>query len=393
METKGQIEEIGGIRGWASLVVYIFHSFSYIVSPTEPGRFSPDNYLFSVWDGPLMVRIFFALSGDALSVSFTRKLNPGMSATVPLKRVLRLSGMGILTLGLNYLAISCGLVKSVEANRIVNSYWLGVALPDNTSGLSVGTDVFYAGLIGMYRGSPRLNSNLWTMPDEFTGSVAVFAIGSVFSRLRFRPVILILAIWLYYHYHMNTALFMFGILLGYCRTRGVFSFCHRVVPLRLFFGLSLIALPVIHRYSYLPMRDVSPATVFAFVCFSMFCIYASKDAIWFFSTRFSNFLGEISFPFYALNLLVTCTLESQLIITLDAAGANVKSVGWGILYAGVSVIVGMLVSWIVRLIEMRYLRVLDKAFALFVDPAAGKCGPPTYQPVGSVGVALPERAQ
>ena len=137
-----------------------------------------------------------------------------MSATVPLKRVLRLSGMGILTLGLNYLAISCGLVKSVEANRIVNSYWLGVALPDNTSGLSVGTDVFYAGLIGMYRSSPRLNSNLWTMPDEFTGSVAVFAIGSVFSRL-------ISAIWLYYQYHMKTSLFIVGILLRYRRFRSL----------------------------------------------------------------------------------------------------------------------------------------------------------------------------
>lgn len=328
-----------------------------------------------------MVRIFFALSGDALSVSFTRKVNPGMSATVPLKRVLRLSGMGVITLGLNYLAISYGLVKSVEANRIVNSYWLGVALPDNTSGLSVGSDVFYAGLIGMYRSPPRLNSNLWTMPDEFTGSVAVFAIGSVFTRLRFRPVILILAIWLYYHYHMNTALFIFGIRLGYCRTRGVFSFCHKVIPLRILFGLLLLTLPVIHRYSYLPQREVSPATVFGFVCFSLFCIYASKDAVWFFSSRVSNFLGEISFPFYALNLLVTCTLESQLIISLSAAGANVKTVWWGILYAGVSVIVGILLSCIVRFIEMGYLGVLDRAFGLFVDPA-GKRGSLSTAPTG-----------
>ena len=333
MEKKGEIHEIGGIRGWAAFVVFIFHSFSSILSPTRPEIFTPENYMFSVWDGPLMVSIFFVISGDALSVSFTRRVKPGMSPTVPLKRVLRLSGMAMLTFGLSFIAISNGLVKNAEAGRILNNYWLEGLLPENLSGLSVDLDVFYAGFIGMYDQKPRLNLFLWTMGSELAGSVVVFAIGSVFPRLRFHPVILLLAIWFYYYFNLNIALFIVGILLGYCRSREVFSTCHRILHLRVLFGILVITLPVIHRFTYLPVRESSPGTAFGFIFYSLFCIYASKDAVWFFSTRLSRFLGEISFPFYALSLFV--------------------------------------ISCIVRFIEMGYLRILDKAFGLFVDPEEG----------------------
>jgi hypothetical protein len=58
-----------------------------------------------------------------------------------------------------------------------------------------------------------------------------------------------------------------------------------------------------------------------------------------------------------------------LIVNLSEAGVDVKSIEWGSLYAGVAGIVGILLSCIVRFIEMGYLRILDKAFGFFVDPA------------------------
>ena len=251
MKKHSQIHEIGGIRGWAAFVVFLYHSFSLI-------RVSP---LYTYMDGPIMVLIFFALSGDALSVSFTREHNPGMSPTVPLKRVLRLSGVSAASLLLTYVAISYGFLRNKEAASLLKWPWFATLLPDDPSSLSLGFDVFWTAFLGMYHAVPKLNPYLWTMAEEFRGSLVVFAIGSVYSRLRFIPVVLGLAMLVYYYFSLHSALFIFGVFLGYCRTRGIFALTHRVIPLRILFGLCAITLPFIRRYNYLPD--------FSFACLSL----------------------------------------------------------------------------------------------------------------------------
>lgn len=189
MKKHMQIHEINGIRGWAAFVVFLYHSFSLV-------RVSP---LYTYMDGPIMVLIFFALSGDALSVSFTRENNHGMSPTVPLKRVLRLSGFSTASLLLTFFAISFGLLKNKEVATVLKWPWFATLLPGDPSSLSLGLDVFYEGFMGMYHGAPKLNPYLWTMAEEFRGSVIVFAVGSVYSRLRFYPVVLGLALLFFYY--------------------------------------------------------------------------------------------------------------------------------------------------------------------------------------------------
>jgi len=226
----------------------------------------------------------------------------------------------------------------------------------------------------MYHGAPKLNPYLWTMAEEFRESVIVFAIGSVYSRLRFYPVVLGLALLFFYYYSRHSALFIFGVFLGYCRTRGLFALSHRVIPLRFFFGLCVITLPFIRRYNYLPD--------FSFACYSLFCIYASKDAVWFFSTRLSYFLGEISFPVYAFSCLGICSFQSDLTIRLSSAGIPFESTSWALIITSATAIVLIFLSWLVRYIEMRYLRIIDIVFDWFVDPTGkAEAGSSQYQQI------------
>lgn len=359
---KTRIDEIGGIRGWVAVIVFIFHAL----------LLAHDHPLHKSFDGPFMVLLFFALSGDALSVSFTRRMNPAVSPTVPLKRVLRVSGVAVVSLLLTYVAISNSFLKSSEAGIIAKIKNLEILIPSNLPDLSLRLDVFYTGLIKMYQAEPRLNPFLWTMRAEFSGSVVVFAIGSVYPRLRFRPVILGLAMWFYYYYHRHMTLFIFGIFLGFCRTEGIFAFCHRSIPLRLLFGFLVVLLPFMHTYSDLPPgpgRDNPPVSVIGAACCYLFCLYASKEAVLFFSTRLSYFLGEISFPFYALSGLLICTFHSELIIHLASRGSDVRSTEWTVLCTAATFMVLIFLSSVLRFIEIGYLRVLDKVFDCFVDPA------------------------
>jgi peptidoglycan/LPS O-acetylase OafA/YrhL len=70
-------EEIDGIRGWASLFVLVHHirymAFAKLQIPI-------DWKYFVFADGPAMVRTFFILSGDALSLSVTRPNSKGFSS-------------------------------------------------------------------------------------------------------------------------------------------------------------------------------------------------------------------------------------------------------------------------------------------------------------------------
>lgn len=360
---KARIYEIGGIRGWVAVIVFIFHAF----------LLAHDHPLHKAFDGPFMVLLIFALSGDALSVSFTRQMNAAVPPTVPLKRVLRLSGVAVVSLLLTYVAISNSFLKSSEAGMIAKIKTLQILIPSNLPDLSLSSDVFYTGFIKMYQAEPRLNPFLWTIRVEFSGSFLVFAIGSVYPRLRFRPVILGLAIWFYFYYQRHMTLFIFGIFLGFCRTEGIFAFCHRSIALRVLFGLLVVLLPFMHTYSDLPSgpgRDYPPAIVIGSACCYLFCLYASKEAVWFFSTRLSYFLGEISFPFYAVSGLLICTFQSQLIILLTSGGSDVKATEWTLLCTAATCMVLIFLSSVLRFIEMGYLRVLDKVFDCFVDPAS-----------------------
>ena len=162
---------------------------------------------------------------------------------------------------------------------------------------------------------------------------------------------------------------------------GLFAFCHRALALRALFGLAVFSFPFMHRYTDGISRDSPPTDILASACWILFCIHASKDAVMFFSTKVSYFLGEISFPLYSLSSLVIGTLQSELIIRIISAGMNSRETELAVLCALITGIVLIILSCIVRFLEMGYLCVLDKAVVLLVYPYRMLEKKETYNPV------------
>lgn len=93
-----RIDELDGIRGWAAFRVLIGHTRGGLeLNPSAP-------LILEIFaNGPLCVRIFFILSGDALSYSVTKPGSKGISPGVVLKRIPRLRGT--ITIGVMFLFV------------------------------------------------------------------------------------------------------------------------------------------------------------------------------------------------------------------------------------------------------------------------------------------------
>jgi len=65
-----RLDYIEGIRGWAALVVLVFHFTRETFGASFPAYHSI--WLHFLLDGPLAVYVFFILSGDALSTTFLK---------------------------------------------------------------------------------------------------------------------------------------------------------------------------------------------------------------------------------------------------------------------------------------------------------------------------------
>ena len=154
-----------------------------------------------------------------------------------------------------------------------------------------------------------------------------------------------------------------------------------MIALRALSGLAVLSFPFMHRFSNGPPIDSPPADMIASACLILFCIYASKDAVWFFSTKVSYFLGEISFPLFPLSSLVIGTFQSELILRIISAGINTKETEWAVLCVATTGFVLIVFSCIVRFIERRYLRLLDKAVDYLVNPIAEVKNKRTFDPI------------
>ena len=127
-----RLYEIDGVRGWASLVVLIFHLSWEVFGVIFPAYRS---YYFKFFlDGPLAVYVFFVLSGDALSSSFVMKENYRSLAKLVLKRYFRLTGPILLSCIFAYFILKQGFAfNSIAAKVVGRPDWLGVFLPFEAS--------------------------------------------------------------------------------------------------------------------------------------------------------------------------------------------------------------------------------------------------------------------
>lgn len=327
MDIKERNFEIDGIRGWAAFIVLIFHFFK----ETFGGYYPVFNHkVFGVFfDGQLMVFIFFILSGDALSISFFRNMSADKTHRIVIARYFRLTFPIITTCFLSYICLKLNLTYNIEASVVVNREdWLGIFLNFNESFMGL---LIYS-LEGVYMHHDvyrSYNPFLWTMSIEMLGSIIVFLNIFVLGKIKveIRLWVLILQTLFFLFFSEFLALFIFGMILGYLRSQGIFKkiddLKYNYLFLLIFILLVFIIMPFEreHIYHYIDLITLKKFTHllynFVYAGLIVFLIYSSNRLKSLFSGGVSLFLGEISFPIYIFQFNVLVTLSSWMIIRFN----------------------------------------------------------------------------
>lgn len=355
-------KEIDGIRGWCALSVLLCHMiltpFSYFVSWLNMSGFLLINGIFAV-------KIFFILSGDALSSGFFATNDCRLIDRLVLKRYFRLTMPSLVSCFVLYGVIACGWDFHMQAAIITHAQRLKLYLtqvPDFDSMLlfsliRIYTDYSFNNDDSFFNALPTTyNPTLWTLAVELHGSILVFLFLYIFPRLKYqREFLLGLFAFMFLFFTLYSG-FFFGILLGYYRSTGQLNVWRHSRAWQIISSLIIILFIV----GSVIINDAAAygfagilALLFVFVC------YTNQWALGFFRARFSQFLGRLSFSLYVIHFPILVSLTSFLIVwTNDRGGITPFTITAIVL---VSVIVSFAAAYLLYRIETPYLRGLDYA--------------------------------
>ena len=348
-----RLYEIDGVRGWASLVVLIFHLSWEVFGVIFPAYRS---YYFKFFlDGPLAVYVFFVLSGDALSSSFVMKENYRSLAKLVLKRYFRLTGPILLSCIFAYFILKQGFAfNSIAAKVVGRPDWLGVFLPFEASA----GDVFRYALLKVFTEHTVQNSYnpfLWPMSIELYGSFFVF--GILFSIRSLNKPIHVVALTALYLWVLGSffSLFFVGLCFSLLRAENFFE---KIKKSRFtgFAILGLILIVLVDAF-FEKIKFNPPQLSILMAGAIVFLVYSNEKLVSFFSNRFSRFLGRISFPLYICQFSVIISYTSWLIIYFQGQGVLDFKHSLFVIFS--SVILTFLVAAVFAKIERIYLEKVD----------------------------------
>lgn len=351
---KNRIHEIDGIRGWAALIVLMFHMTWEVFGKIFP-EYRPIPVRFFL-DGPFAVYVFFVLSGDALSNGYLRSGGSGRTlAKLVLKRYLRLAGPIFLSCLLVYALMKAGLARQDEASRIIQrDDWLGTFLPFDANFAHMVRYAFMQ-VFTDHQLHNSYNPFLWPMSTELYCSFFVF--GLLFS-LKFlkRPflVLWLAAAW-FAVLGAYFSLFFVGMAFSIMRERGYFDGNRRsfISLLSIVAVLAVIVLEAVlegTRYKLAQLMMVMASVL-------VFAIYSNGWMVGFFSNRLSRYLGRISFPLYITHFAVIITVTSWEVIHFQTQGK--LDLAHSAIVVSTSVLAAFVVAELFARLEERYLSKLD----------------------------------
>ncbi len=361
-----RLYEIDGIRGWAALVVLMSHLTYETFGAVRSEFQSP--ILRTLLDGNLAVYVFFALSGDALSLCYTRLDGRGIEPKMIVKRYFRLAGPIVFSCIVVYLLMKLGLTYNKTAASIVHSGdWLGGFLSFDPSLLHA----IKTGLIGVFAsGYLDLSYNpfMWPMAPELAGSFLVFSLGIVYPKVK-RPTVILAVLAVYLGILGSLyALFLFGILLGRLRAAGLFA---RLQTLR-YNGIltagAIVAILVLDTTARAKFLGLDPQILVA--SGAVWTIYSSKALTSLMRTRLSRFVGKISFPVYFMQFSVIVSWTSWAIVAGESTPGSIWFSPYAIIASSVVIIIGLASA--VEVAEAWYLRKIDGVIKsiLFAAPSS-----------------------
>ncbi|MBK4734297.1 acyltransferase family protein [Noviherbaspirillum pedocola] len=312
-----RVSEIDGIRGWAALVVVLFHLIDELFGVLAPTIRGASAHVLI--NGGLAVSVFFVLSGDALSLAYMRKKNINTLDTLLIKRYFRLTVPILLSCMCTYLLMKVGLTFNIEAAKIIHREdWLGAFIAFSPTLPSVLRYSIYT----VYDGGNLKNSYnpfLWTMTIELLGSMLIILYLYVSERLTHPKFVIYGLIFFLIAAKSYYSLFFAGLLLSQYREEGILQrfqscFIWKISSILILLScVFILAVGLETSFYYLDLRmPVAIALVF--------CAYTSRAATAFFSSKFSRFLGTLSFPLYLVHFSIIISLTSYLIVETAKLG-------------------------------------------------------------------------
>lgn len=353
-QNRIRLKEVDGIRGWAALIVLLFHVFGEMLKYAVPAV--NNAWFVPLLAGDIAVLIFFVLSGDALSSAFFAGGGNKVIDRLLVRRYLRLTIPILMSCFITYLVMVAGLDFHMQASQVLHRPdWLGQFLQ------------FKASIVGLLRYSfirvyvshtreLSYNPVLWTMSIEMIGSMLVFLLCYLWERLK-KPqwICLGLVVWLT-TIGSFFALFFAGMLLGYFRRQGYLEKLlnnkrHQFwMP---FILIVMVSLLIAGKDVHKPILLTMP-----FSMLMVFCFYTHRHSKSFFSNQLSHFLGDISFPLYLIHFQVLISLMSWLVVK-DFTSKGMIDQSAMFWFAFITAAVSLIAAWCFRYIERLVLKRAD----------------------------------
>jgi peptidoglycan/LPS O-acetylase OafA/YrhL len=312
-----RVNFLDGIRGWASLMVFLSHLIICFLALSTPEYNSV--YLKFISDGKLAVMVFFVLSGYALSIGICKlnltKRNLPLSA---MARYFRLSIPILVTSIIAYALLKAGLFYNLEAatTPATSLGWLGTFYKFDASVYDLLKFSFFDVFFN-YDAGKSYNTPLWTMPIEIFGSFFIYAYIGIFKnsdRVFWAAIIIIAAYFLYKD--PRYACFAFGYIIFEINTkypRGNNKFIE-LSSIVLFSSMAVVST------FYRPVGEYIITSLMATAI--VLSVSYSNIMASFFTNKISRLLGKISFPLYLIQVPVICSFSSYLFIFLPKQGLD-----------------------------------------------------------------------
>lgn len=310
------------------LVHHFFLGFSPATTGLLPATRRADSMIgqpyFAFFNGTGAVGFFFTLSGFVLCWSYFNQEDQGKLRLAFLKRFPRLAGVVTLTTVLSWSFFKLGLYQFDGAAKVSGSPWLAAFA-------SAGwTPAFHP---SFFSGESQYNTNLWTMQQEFFGSMVVYMLAPFIAtvlgyRYRVYAVIVLSLSALYYSQYIlpfvagtflssylakkKVAIPTFTCLLMICAGLYLLGY---MIPEKSYNWVALLPAPRAHQIG---MHTLGALSI-------IFATMANRSVFNRLTGRFFRFLGQLSFPLYLVHTLVICSLSSWVYLQMSARGSDTTS--------------------------------------------------------------------
>lgn len=324
-----RIVALDGLRGLAALIVVMFH-FLYMLVPTAIPAPSQTPFILTdtplgiLWNGRFAVSIFFVLSGFVIAAAAERRSDKLVSNIIT--RYCRLAIPVTTSVIFAWLLLNSFPTATDDLATVMDSpsHWLNYThqgqIPSFYAALSDGA---FANFLA---GRSDFNNVLWTMKIELVGSILIFVIYSL-TFGRYRLTILILTGLLIPLITRPDYLgFIMGALIYEARARVAVKNIPAWATTGLFCIGVIFGAPGegfsqrwdLPTFSYLLTIGNSSGVVpvFAATCIIFAVVNSAKIAL-LFSSKFFQWLGNISFGLYLTHVPLLYTIVASAYVNLN----------------------------------------------------------------------------